>query len=58
LPLRRKKYIRDDYTRFFYEQGKKGLLEYTVGDMILKIINSTDSKYASMKVSFTLTRYV
>jgi hypothetical protein len=41
-----------------YEQGKKGLLEYTVGDMILKIINTTDSKYASMKVSFTLTRYV
>jgi len=37
--------------------GKEVLLEYVVGDMMLKKMgNDTDSKYAGMKVSLILTR--
>ena len=36
--------------------GEEYLLEYRVGGMLLKTINDTEAKYASMKVSLILTR--
>merc|ERR1712061_335427 len=36
--------------------GDRLLLEYTVGEMFLKTVNDTSSKYASMKVSLSFTR--
>lgn len=36
--------------------GKEYLLEYKVGGMLMKVLNKTESKFASMKVSLILTR--
>jgi len=36
--------------------GDTLLLEYTVGQMMLKVVNDSDSKFASVKVSLTFTR--
>merc|ERR1712061_552887 len=45
----------DNFTGVDY-LGDKLLLEYTVGEMLLKVVNDTSSKYASMKVSLSFTR--
>ena len=45
----------DNFTGVDY-LGDKLLLEYTVGDMLLKVINDSEAKYAKMKVSLTFTR--
>ena len=45
----------DNFTGVDY-LGDKLLLEYTVGEMLLKVINDTGAKNAQMKVSLTFTR--
>ena len=45
----------DNFTGVDY-LGDKLLLEYTVGDMLLKVINDSEAKHAKMKVSLTFTR--
>ena len=45
----------DNFTGVEY-LGAKQLLEYTVGDLLLKVINDSSAKNAQMKVSLTFTR--
>ena len=45
----------DNFTGVEY-LGDKQLLEYTVGDLLLKVINDSSAKNAQMKVSLTFTR--
>ena len=47
---------RDEEGKGVHYQGEKLLLEYTVGEMMLKVVNDSDSKYAQMKVSLSITR--
>ena len=45
----------DNFTGVEY-LGDKNLLEYTVGEMLLKVVNDSEAKNAQMKVSLTFTR--
>ena len=47
---------RDEEGKGVHYQGEVLLLEYTVGEMMLKVVNDSDSKYAQMKVSLSITR--
>ena len=47
--------IHDNFTGVAY-LGEKLLLEYTVGEMMMKVVNDTGAKYSSLKVSLTFTR--
>ena len=47
---------RDEKGKGVHYQGEVLLLEYTVGEMMLKVVNDSDSKYAQMKVSLSITR--
>ena len=47
--------VYDNFTGVDY-LGEKLLLEYTVGEMMMKVVNDTTAKYSSLKVSLTFTR--